>query len=144
MNVKLTLRLATLDDGPMLLEWRNDRATREASHTAGVVELPNHMEWLEKTLLNPNRSLFVAENSGVAVGTVRADFDGFETELSWTVAPEARGNGFAKTMILLAMEQVAGPFKAEVKKDNEASLRVAAGIGLLVEKEIDGIVYFRS
>lgn len=144
MDADIRLRRATLEDGPTLLEWRNDKATREASHSTETVELQGHIAWLEKVLNNPNRTLFVAEKLGARVGTVRADFDGVETELSWTVAPEARGAGVAKEMIRLAMTQVSGPFKAEVKKENKASLRVATGLGLTVEKEDNGVVYFKS
>lgn len=144
MDAEITLRRATLEDGPTLLEWRNDKATREASHSSETVELKNHVAWLEQVLNNPNRALFVAEKLGVRVGTVRTDFDGVETELSWTVAPEARGTGVAKEMVRIAMTQVSSPFKAKVKKENKASLRVATGLGLTVEKEENGVVYFKS
>ncbi len=144
MDAEITLRRATLEDGPTLLEWRNDQATREASHSTVIVELQGHMAWLKQALNNPNRTLFIAEKSGARVGTVRTDFNGIETELSWTVAPEARGAGVAKEMVRLAMTQVASPFKAEVKKENKASLRVAVGLGLTVEKEENGVVYFKS
>ncbi|WP_175651311.1 GNAT family N-acetyltransferase [Pseudomonas sp. Marseille-P9899] len=144
MDVHISLRRATLEDGQALLDWRNDDATREASHCTEPVDVEGHMAWLEQVLENPDRALFIAEKSGTRVGTVRADCDGVETELSWTVAPEARGTGVAKEMLRLVMREVAGPFKAEVKTNNKASLRVAAGAGLHIEKEERGIAYFRS
>lgn len=53
----LSLRPATLEDAKMLLKWRNDKATRMASHTTDEVKLEKHIEWLKATLQNQNRRL---------------------------------------------------------------------------------------
>jgi len=89
----LSLRPATLEDAEMLLKWRNDEATRMGSHSTVEVKLEKHIEWLRATLQNQTRQLYVAEENGVSVGTVRADYDNGIYELSWTVSPEARGQG---------------------------------------------------
>jgi len=109
----------------MLLKWRNDKATRMASHTTGEVKLEDHIEWLKSTLLNKNRNLYVAEENGVPVGTVRADYDNGIYELSWTVSTKARGKGVGKWMVSLLANRIKDPIRAEVKKGNEASSKIA-------------------
>ncbi len=92
----IKLRPATIQDADLLLEWRNDPETRSASHKTAVVQREEHISWLLKTLDNPSRRLLIAEENEVPVGTVRADFSDGVYELSWTVAPDARGYGVGK------------------------------------------------
>lgn len=130
----MNLRPATMDDAKLLFDLRNDSLTRENSRNRAEGEFPVHLEWLEKSLQNPARKLFIAEENGVPVGTVRADEDddGY-TEVSYTVAPEARGKGYGKQMVTqFAAEQLAGKkLKAEIKKGgNEASEGIARALGL--------------
>ena len=47
-------------------------------------------------------SPFKSATIGVPVGTVRADHSKGVYELSWTVAPAARGQGVAKEMVAMA------------------------------------------
>ena len=87
----MKLRTATIQDAELLLEWRNDPQTRKSSHTTHEVQKEEHIAWLNLTLTNTNRRLLIAEESGVPVGTIRADYSDGMFELSWTVAPNARG-----------------------------------------------------
>jgi L-amino acid N-acyltransferase YncA len=87
-----------------------------ASHTTEEVKLDKHIGWLKATLENKNRQLFVTEENGVAVGTVRADYADNVYELSWTVSPEARGKGIGKRMVSLLANKINEPIRAEVKK----------------------------
>jgi RimJ/RimL family protein N-acetyltransferase len=124
------------------LSWRNDPETRRNSHTITPVTLDEHVQWLTKSLVTPSRRLFIAEDSGVPVGSVRADFAADHCELSWTVAPEARNKGFGKKMVQIAAEKIGGRIAAQVKEGNEASVAIAKGIGLHLEEVRDGIMYF--
>ena len=130
MNESITLRLATIEDANLLLEWRNDPKTRKASHKTAEVKKDEHISWLSRTLNNPNRRLLVAEENGNPVGTVRADFSESVWELSWTVAPSARKCGVAKQMVVLLASQISEPIRAEVKAGNIASLRIAEHAGV--------------
>jgi len=142
----LHLRPATMDDAKILFDWRNDPLTRQHSHNSGEVPWKSHLAWLQTSLANPARTLYVAESDGTAVGTVRADLlEGGEYELSWTVAPEARGKGFGKQMVLqFAREMLSGKrLLAEVKRGNIASEKIAQALGLSPGPAKDDVVTWR-
>lgn len=138
----MKLRHAELADAEILLQWRNDKDTRHASHNSAPVSRESHLAWLKKVIDDQNWRLFIAEENGVAVGTVRAVLVEGAWELSWTVAPEARGRGMAKKMVALLDSQVFGKKIAQVKKENLASARIAESIGMVFECERDGVLFF--
>lgn len=138
----ITLRPATLDDADLLLRWRNDPQTRSASRNRHKVRRNDHMRWLKESLHCQGRRLLIAEEDGMPVGTVRADLSGGLLELSWTVAPGARGHGVAKNMVALLARQIPGPICAEVRVDNMASARVAEYAGMKLVAESKGILRY--
>lgn len=138
----MELRPATMDDAQRLFDWRNDPATRIASHQTGELHFSDHVAWLARALASDSRELYIAEHEGAAVGTVRADLSGAVTELSWTVAPEWRGHGFGKAMVGMLADQIRTPLKAEIKRDNVASQRIALAAGFTLAAEIDGVLHF--
>ena len=102
---QLQIRPATLADSNLLYNWRNDLATRKASRNQEEITPEHHQQWLRETLAENNRRLFIAESDQTPVGTIRLDFAD-EVEISWTVAPTARGNGWGKKMVALLAESV--------------------------------------
>ena len=142
--MELILRNATMDDAAMLLDWRNDEETRKQSFNTDVVPLENHLKWLTAVFANPSRQLFVAEAEGVPAGTIRADKDtDGSSELSWTVAPEMRGRGIGKAMLVAACELLSGDLTTQVKTENAASMSMALSVGFTLEKEEGGILHYR-
>ncbi len=140
----MQLRRATIDDADLLLAWRNDAATRANSVHGEIVALADHLRWLVATLQNPKRKLLIAEEGGVSVGTVRVDMndDGVQ-ELSWTVAPEARGKGVGKAMVALAVAPLRGSIAAVIKAGNTASLRIVQILGFTLHHERGGLLEYR-
>lgn len=144
MNETMILRPVTIQDADMLLEWRNDAETRAASHNTAEVSPVDHIAWLGRVIHNPRRRLFIAEEDGRPVGTVRADFD--ETgiwELSWTTAPAERGRGVGKRMVALLAQQLDEPIRAEVKFENLASRAIARAAGMEVYGVAGGVLHYR-
>jgi pseudaminic acid synthase len=138
----LFLRTATAADGDLLLAWRNDPETRRNSHATAPVTADEHQRWLVKSLSTASRRLFIAEDAGVPIGSVRADMGHDDCELSWTVAPEARNKGFGKKMVLAAAQKIGGCIKAQIKEGNDASVSIARAIGLHLDETRDGVMYF--
>jgi hypothetical protein len=44
MSKAIKLRLATIEDAEMLLDWRNDPEKRNASHNTSEIALKGHIE----------------------------------------------------------------------------------------------------
>ena len=130
-------------DAEALLEWRNHPDTRHACWKTNEIPWQAHLVWLENSLANPNRRLFIAEQESHPVGTVRADYSGGCWELSWIVAPEARGRGVAKAMVVELASRIQEPIRAEIRPGNEASARIALHAGMVLARRSDGILHFR-
>lgn len=129
------VRRATMDDARRLFDWRNDEETRAQSRTTEPVQWEGHVKWLEHSLKKPPevRLLCIAEKDGEPIGTVRADMrnDGC-TEISYTIAPAARGRGLSKPMVLAFVQQFLAGRKivADIKKGHVPSESVAHALGL--------------
>lgn len=139
---ELKLRPAVSDDCEMLFIWRNDPFTREMSHSTSEIKRDDHNRWFEKTLKDPTRKIFIAEESGEAVGTVRTEWKNGKILLSWTVSPQARGKNVGKRMVALLVNSIKEAIVAEVKKENVASARIAEYAGLKLERDENGVCYY--
>jgi RimJ/RimL family protein N-acetyltransferase len=126
----ITLRPASFDDADLLLAWRNDPLSRLASRNTALVKQDEHRAWLSRTLASADHRLMIAEEHGGPAGVVRADRIAQGWELSWTVAPEARGRGIGARMLVMFVEQLEGRLIAMIRKDNAASRRMASAAGL--------------
>ena len=140
----LQFRMATIDDADMLFQWRNDPETRKQSHNTDEVTYDSHVAWLKASLSNPNREIRIAELNGVAVGTVRLDTTNGECLLSWSVAPHARGKGIGKTMLKKTVDARKLPMRAEIKADNSSSKSMAEYAAMVLEREENGVLYYRT
>jgi RimJ/RimL family protein N-acetyltransferase len=139
---ELVLRSANMSDASVLYSWRNDPETRAASHNTTEVQLNEHIAWVRKSLANPDRKLFIAEMDGKPIGTVRADLDDGIWELSWTVAPSERGQGKGRQLVAALAGSINEPIRAEVKKGNVASMKIAEAAAMTLVREDRGILYF--
>ena len=141
----MKLRCVSIADADLLFDWRNDLETCKASHNTEEVSRSDHIIWLSKSLDNQSRKLFIAEENDIAVGTIRADLSNGVWELSWTTAPAMRGKKVAKKMVSILAQKIIEPIRAEIKKGNIISSKVAESAGMKSSHESNGIVhYFRS
>ncbi len=134
----MILKEAIYSDWKLLLDWRNDIESRKNSHSMDLISEESHKKWFKKLLKNSKRKLFIAYVSELAVGTVRADFDIAVDayELSWTVAPDARGKGIGKRMVNLFVKSMNSSIRAEIKEGNTSSIKIAEYAGLnFINKE---------
>ena len=64
----IQLRPATIEDADVLLKWRNDPEVRKFCHTTEIIEIENHISWLNKVLNDKDRKLFIVMCMGRHVG----------------------------------------------------------------------------
>jgi UDP-2,4-diacetamido-2,4,6-trideoxy-beta-L-altropyranose hydrolase len=131
----ITLRPVAETDLDLLFAWRNDETTRRASRSANPIERCEHAAWFVRALAEGERTLCVAEWHGAPVGVVRLDSGVPAPELSWMIAPEARGRGIATHMLRRMLARAPSSVVAHVRKDNQASQRVAIKAGLSLQSE---------
>lgn len=136
------LRAVSIEDAPLLFEWRNDPLTRANSLSTDAVEYASHLAWVQRAIDSPMRDLYLAVVDGVPVGTVRFDRDGDVRELSWTIAPEHRGQGHGKQMVRLAAGMSALPVRAVIKVGNIASIKIAEAAGLGLVSASEGLLHY--
>lgn len=142
----MQIRRARRDDAADILDWRNDPETRRRSLNSEVVSEADHTRWFEGVLADERRVLLIGEIDGRKVGMVRLDrLDGGGFEVSINMNPQARGLGYGKALLELALSWKAGPYVAYVKEDNAASLRLFEGLGFRPEATEGGVRrYVRS
>jgi RimJ/RimL family protein N-acetyltransferase len=130
----MNFRPAKYSDWEMLFKWRNDPETLANSINSSPILDHNHKEWLKLTLELDTRKIYIY---GDGVGTIRTDEvnKGASMILSWTVAPEFRGQGLGARMLKDFTEQFAGKYYAEILPHNKASLRVAEKAGFKVVEQ---------
>jgi RimJ/RimL family protein N-acetyltransferase len=134
----ISFRLATEEDAPLLLSWRNDATTRTNSRYSDAVPVDRHLKWLRETLSCSKTKLLVAEDRGRPIGTVRADCREGYIELSWTVAPRDRGRGIGTQMLANSLRAISErPLRAMIKPENVASIRMAKACGFAFLEVID-------
>ncbi len=129
-------RPAAACDSAVLLSWRNDAQTRRWSRTPDPVPLDKHAAWLISVLDDPARHLWMVEECGRPVATVRHDqvLPG-RFEVSVTVAPEERGRGLAGKALAAAQQCLSETeprtqvIEAHVQPHNAGSLSVFVQAG---------------
>jgi RimJ/RimL family protein N-acetyltransferase len=139
----LALREATAEDAAVLFEWANDPVTRAASFEPAPIAWETHVAWLERSLASGDRLLFLAEDAG-PVGQVRFDRESEDVAvISVSIAPAARGHGYAPAAIDAGVRTVAGRWpvrrvRAEIRADNAASLAAFADAGFGAARPLEG------
>lgn len=144
MISKIKLREVAFDDWKLLLSWRNEIETRKNSHNMEMVDEENHKNWLKDSLLNKKRKIYIAMHGTEEVGTVRSDLEKDVFLLSWSVAPEARGRGFGKMIVKALVDKLKSKVRAEIKKDNISSIKIAEFAGLKLMKEEKDILHYNN
>lgn len=150
-----TLRPATLRDRAQCYAWRMDPETRRQSFRQQAITEHGHAAWFQAALENPQIRLYIAEtvvawrdrpeHTRVEFGVGRIDLGGVRAEISYTIAPDCRGKGWAKDLIRLLADQAyalqRGPVVAKVKAGNVPSLRALERAGFRVREQVVEMEY---
>jgi RimJ/RimL family protein N-acetyltransferase len=123
-------------DGDLLLEWANDPMTRSASFHTETIDRASHLRWLEARLDSPGCRVYVGLAAGTPVGVVRVESKGGDepAEVSITVAPEARGRGLGRALLVAGLDAAredldVATFRARVRPSNPRSISLFTSVG---------------
>jgi len=132
-------------DSGQLLAWTNDPDTRRQSFDPTPVPLAQHEAWLANQLAHPERYLLLlAQDSttGAAAGLIRFIITpNDQAVLSYSLAPDCRGRGWAAPLLLAGTRAVLAQVPqlthvlGEVKADNVASVRAFRRAGYTLASE---------
>lgn len=127
----LRVRRAEMTDGRDLWRWRNEAQTRENSVNKAAISWPEHSRWLQKSLSNPHREIYIVELRDTKCGTIRFDKIGISQawEVSIVMCPEFRGRGLARAALEIACAELKATkeifeLKARVRHQNLRSLQL--------------------
>jgi UDP-2,4-diacetamido-2,4,6-trideoxy-beta-L-altropyranose hydrolase len=98
----LALRGASLSDANLAYEWRNHPETRRFSLDSRAIAVEEHQEWWRRSLLDPQRMLFIAHLGRHDLGVLRLDFGADEANVSIYVDPRFTGLGLGQAMLRAA------------------------------------------
>jgi len=141
--MKFLIRKLESEDWEDLLIWRNDELTRKMSINSGIVKKEEHYSYMEKMTNNNNREQFIFLHNKNKIGTIRIDklSDDFE-EISYTINPKYRGNGYGSLMMKLFLFNKVGKYRCEIKPENIGSIRMVEKNGFQYKfKKEEVLVY---
>ena len=144
MRKYFNLREVKKSDWKILLEWRNDKITRQNSFNSELVSESEHKEYIKNTIVSSDRKLFILEYNGIPVGTIREDrLKQDEYELSYTISPVYRGKRIGQIMISLYLIDQRASFICEVKEENISSIKMIEKLGFKIFKVNKGVNFYK-
>ena len=144
MRKSFNLREVKKSDWKVLLEWRNDKITRQNFFNSDLVSVSEHKEYIKNTITNPNRTLFILEYNEIPVGTIREDrLEKDEFELSYTISPMYRGKKIGQIMMSLYLIELKGSFLCEVTEENVPSIKMIEKLGFKLFKSVKRVKSYK-
>lgn len=124
--MNLFLRKASIEDGEIILEWRNDAATRKNSFSKEIIDPDTHLKWYQGKLTDQDCSMYILMDSSEKIGLARIDKIGKIGKISYMISPAKRKMGYGRKMLELLENNVPGDIKVLVgfvENSNEPSKR---------------------
>ena len=144
MKKYFNLREVNKADWKILLEWRNDKITRQNSFNSELVSESEHKEYIKNTIASPNRKLFILDYNDIPVGTIREDrLEQNKFELSYTVNPAYRRKKIGQIMMSLYLIDQSASFICEVKSENISSIKMIEKLGFKIFKVNKGVNFYK-
>jgi UDP-2,4-diacetamido-2,4,6-trideoxy-beta-L-altropyranose hydrolase len=137
---EIVLRRADAIDESLLLEWANDRETRQFAFNRSRIAADQHHQWLLSRLDDANCTMLIGEDpQGLPLGQVRFDFhsDTNEATINISVDVALRGSGVGSALLREAIaawrrQYPRAPIIAEVVEGNRASKQLFSSAGFTV------------
>lgn len=129
------LRRVTPEDVDLLFVWANDPEVRKNAFHSEPIPYEDHKRWFAGLLEDDTRAQYIMMDGEEAVGQIRFSLSGQTAVIDYSVAPDKRGRGFGRQLLLLAKEEVCREYPSikalvgQVKPGNSASAKCFADCG---------------
>lgn len=138
----LSIQPAGWSDSDLLLAWANDPVTRQASFHPGVIERAQHERWFSNRIDHPDYHILLGWNGNQPVGSFRVERHSEGWVCSVVIAPAARGQGWATTLIFKACHALriahgVEAVTAYIKAENTASIKAFTRAGFTFVRETE-------
>jgi UDP-2,4-diacetamido-2,4,6-trideoxy-beta-L-altropyranose hydrolase len=140
------LREAKSGDEELFLELANDALTRQNSFNSGFISADLHRAWFAQKLSDrANTRLFVASCGFLPIGQTRFEKIGDHWQISFSLAPYARGFGLGGQMLRSAMALMGDrQFTAIVKENNIPSRKTFEAINFTSKAGENGTIIYHN
>lgn len=142
-NTAFTWRFATIDDANFLYLLRTDKTTQKSSLNSETFSFEHHVQWLNRSLQNPKRHIYIYCLNNVPIGMGRADYDDIYYTLSWAINAESRGEGLGQMLVKHLTERYS-PCLAIIKNENYASIKIVEKLGFSKLEAKETVTVFKT
>ncbi|MBU2511635.1 UDP-2,4-diacetamido-2,4,6-trideoxy-beta-L-altropyranose hydrolase [bacterium] len=129
LNIRISIKIATLQDSEDLYRWRNSERIREFSFNTQIISRREHEKWLHSVIDDNQRVLLIASNESQPIGVLRYDLNGESAIISMYVVPEQIGKGLGSLIIKAGNEWIhdnlphINSIEAQIFQDNIPSIK---------------------
>ncbi len=124
------LREAIADDIQLLFDWANEPSVRSNSLNSEPIPFETHRKWFDSQLTNPDSKLFILTDGAEPLGQIRIQKKNLLWEIGYSIDKKHRSKKLGEAIVRLLVERFNNySFKAIVKKENSASLKVFQNLG---------------
>ena len=140
----IKLRKADNNDAELLFNWVNDTNVRKNSINPEPINWENHLIWFNKKINDNNSKILILFSPEYLLGQIRIDLVDAYWNIDYSIDNEFRGIGLGKEMVKLLLKMYEFyNFKATVKKENLASIKIFQNLGFKqIQTLSDDYYYF--
>ena len=140
----IKLRKADNNDAELLFNWVNDTNVRKNSINPEPINWENHLIWFNKKINDNNSKILILFSPEYLLGQIRIDLVDAYWNIDYSIDNEFRGIGLGKEMVKLLLKMYGFyNFKATVKKENLASIKIFQNLGFKqIQTLSDDYYYF--
>ncbi|MBW1941344.1 MAG: UDP-2,4-diacetamido-2,4,6-trideoxy-beta-L-altropyranose hydrolase [Deltaproteobacteria bacterium] len=131
-GTQVRLRLCTLSDTEMIYQWQSDERTRLYFRNSAIPDYAAHEQWIQGSLMDPDRILTLILYDGIPSGVLR--LDRLDKEDSWEISiyvdPDKYNQGIGRAALAFTLKMYRfATFFAEVFPENRPSQKLFKSAG---------------
>ena len=131
-----------VDECNFIYLLRNKNYVRHKSLEVRKIKLKHHVNWFKKFIKNKNNIIYLIIFKKQRVGYIRIEKEKGKFLTSWALVKKFHGKGIVAKNLRKATVNKKFKYKAIIKKENVAYIRVANKSGFKMSRVLKSKVYF--